>query len=94
MRDQKRNRLAAFELDGKTIELYSIQIRMDGSNQTGSGFLLHDAADEANDRDKISGGIAGVDAPETAEEFDNFVKLSNWTSNFRIDGNGYYIFTE
>lgn len=94
MREPKRNRLASFDVNGKTIELFAIQIRKDGTNETGNGYLLHDATDEANERDKISGGIANVDEPETVEDFENLMQLAAWTADFRIDGNGFYIFTE
>lgn len=86
-----KKELTKFQADGKSFTLFAIQIREDGTNQTAPGYLIHDDADEAGDRDRLTGGIAGVDP---VENLDSFMELSIWTADFRIDGNGYYIFTE
>lgn len=86
-----KKELIQFQADGKSFTLFAIQIREDGTRQTFPGYLIHDNADESGDRDRISGGIAGVDP---TEQIDSFMQLSHWTADFRIDGNGYYIFTE
>lgn len=88
-----KKELLKIEQDGKSCTLFAIQIRTDGTKQTGAGYLLHDDADEAGERDRISGGISGVE-PTTPEEAANMIELASWTDDFRIDGNGYYIRTE
>lgn len=86
-----KKELIQFQADGKSFTLFAIQIREDGTRKITPGYLVHDNADEFGDRDRISGGIVGIDP---TDNFDSFMELSSWTADFRIDGNGYYIFTE
>ena len=88
-----KKELLKIEQDGKSFTLFAIQIRKDGTRQHGTGYLIHDDADEDGSRDRISGGIAGVE-PTTLEEAESMIELARWTADFRIDGHGYYIFTE
>lgn len=88
MRQPKKLFLAHMTINDCEFELYAIFIREEGTTETGEGYLLHEHADIDNDHDMISGGIANVTDPMA------IVKLSSWTRDFRIDGNGYYIFVE
>jgi hypothetical protein len=77
---------------GAKMEMQEIQTRDDGTNKTATGLLLHYVPDESGDEDRISGGIAGVEL--TADTAEMLLNSANWTADFRIDGHGYYIFTE
>ena len=75
---------------GKMLTLYSVQIRR--GKETERGYLIHDESDEACENDRISGGIAGVDAPKNYEELETLFRLAFWTSDFHIDNQGVYVF--
>lgn len=94
-----KKELVKFEMNGEKFTLFEIQTRTDGTRETSPAFLLHKDSDEFNDGDRISGGIAGLNEPETAEDAAQLVQLASWSKSFsndgfRIDGNGYYIIVE
>ena len=79
---------------GENITLYSVKIRADGTRRVYNGILIHNNRWEDNDRDCLTGGVVGLNEPETPEEAEILVELSRWNFDFRIDGNGYYIFID
>lgn len=77
---------------GETLEMRKITIRKDGTNETGTGLLLHNIADEAGENDRISGGLANIELDESTAE--TLLNTAQWSKNFRIDGHNFYLFTE
>jgi hypothetical protein len=79
---------------GEDITLYAVRIRKAGTREVSDGILCHNNRFQNDGNDYLSGGIVGMNAPENAEEADALIRLASWTSDFRIDGNRYYIFAD
>ena len=80
--------------DGEALTLYSVKIREEGTRKVSDGILIHKDNDIDNEYDRLSGGAVGLNEPTTAEEAEALLQIAVFTQNFRIDGNGYYIFIE
>lgn len=89
----KRELIRYTDANGDDITLFAVKIRKDGTREVYDGILCHNNRFEDNDNDYLTGGIAGVPEPTTVEEAER-LNIASWTKDFRIDGNGYYIYID
>ena len=81
--------------DGTDMTLYAVKVREEGTRKVSDGIIIHSDNDEFCERDFLC--CPNIDIPETQEEAETFMEYVNAycpVKDFRIDGNGYYIFTD
>lgn len=90
----KRELIRYTDAGGDDITLFAVKIRKDGTREVFDGILLHNNRFKEPDNDYLTGGVVGMNEPETAAEAEQLTSLSQWTKDFYIDGNGYYIYID
>lgn len=90
-----KKELIKFSYNGDDITLYAVKIREDGTRNVIDGIIIHYDNDEFCKNDFLCG--APDNMPETEEEaeaFMEYAKIAQDVKEFRIDGNGYYLFVD